>query len=145
LSLREAAYEGESSLYSTESNYFDLSADDNGLWLIYATDSDLDSLTVAKLNVTDLTIDRTWNITVRRRSYGNGFVACGILYLIRDTTVKMTHIDFAYDLYEDRVLAGVSLRFINPFQMTSMIAFNHVDRQIYTWDKGNQLLYQINL
>jgi len=137
-------FQGTEYLYETQYNYFDLSVDENGLWVVYAAEEQRDYTLVSKLNADDLTIQKTWNISVRHRKYGNGFVACGLLYLVDDVTSMATVIDYAFDLYTKQRL-DVSLRFNNPYQMNNMIAFNHAERQIYSWDKGHLLTYPLLL
>jgi len=136
--------QGNSYLYSTEYNYFDLAVDENGLWAIYAAENERNFLLVSKLDPDNLTIQKTWNISVRHRQYGNGLIACGLLYLIKDVTSTRTIIDYAFDLYTKQRL-DVNLVFNNPYQMNTMIAFNHAERQIYSWDKGHLLTYPLLL
>ena len=144
IQLPNAAYQGMAYLYSTPYNYFDLSVDDNGLWVVYAAEFEPHALLVTKLNPHDLSIQKTWNVSVRHQEYGNGFIACGILYLIRNTQVKNSQIDFAYDLYTKELLP-MSLRFNNPFQLNNMVSYNPLEKKIYSWDKGNQLSYLVIL
>ncbi|ELU00885.1 hypothetical protein CAPTEDRAFT_221151 [Capitella teleta] len=141
--LKNAAHRGLEYLYHTQYNFFDLAIDENGLWVIYAANDEPEYTLVSKLNPDDLVIEKTWNITVKHREYGNGFVTCGVLYLIRDTHAKTTVIDFAYDLYLKEYVSNVRLKFTNPFQMNNMVAYNPKEKQIYSWDKGNQLTYPL--
>lgn len=144
LTLPQAAYHGGSTanLYSIDNNYFDLTVDEHGLWVIYAAEAEVDYTQVAKIRPEDMSIMKTWNVTARHAAYGNGFIACGTLYLLRDTHAKMSTIDFAYDLY-GKVGVSVRLRVTNPFLMTNMVTYNPKDKQIYSWDKGYQLTYQL--
>jgi len=136
--------QGTEYLYSTEFNYFDLAVDENGLWVIYGAKHQHSTLLVSKLDPDNLVIQKTWNITVRHRNYGNGFVACGLLYLVRDVVTASTVIDYSYDLYTKQRRA-VSLPFNNPYRKNTMIAFNHAERQIYSWDRGHLLTYPLLL
>ena len=101
------------------------------------------SLRVAKLSTHAMSVEKVWTIPVQHRRFGNGFIACGILYLVRDTRAKTTVVDYAYDMYLQTPVAGVRLSFTNPFEMNNMIAYNPVEKKIYSWDKGNQLVYQL--
>jgi len=136
--------QGTEYLYSSQYSFFDLAVDENGLWAIYAAEEEHNYLLVSKLNADDLKIQKTWNISVRHRQYGNGFVACGLLYLIRDIVSASTTIDYALDLYTKQRL-DINLRFNNPYHMNNMIAFNHAERQIYSWDRGHLLTYPLLL
>lgn len=143
--IPRAVYQGKDYVYYTEYNFFDLSVDENGLWAVYAAEAEPNSLLVSKLNTDDLRIEKTWNISVKHHDYGNGFVSCGMLYLLKDTTSKETTIDFAYDLYTKQILPSIHLKFNNPFQMNNMVSYNPVERKIYSWDKGNLLTYPLLL
>ena len=141
--LPDANYQDkENYVYSTEYNFFDLAVDENGVWVIYGSALARTSLLVSKINHMTMAIEKTWNITVNHQEYGNGFIACGVLYLVKDTHRKSTFIDFAYDLYEKRKLS-VRLKFSNPYQMNNMIAYDPKEKFIYCWDKGNQLYYPL--
>ncbi len=142
-SLPHAAYQGKDYVYSTEYNYFDLAVDENGLWAIYAPENAPETLLVTKLDPADLSIEKTWNLTVQHQSYGNGFISCGILYLVKDTTTKNTIIDYAYDLYKKELLSINRLKFTNPFQMNNMLSYYPKDKKIFGWDRGNQLTYPL--
>ncbi len=141
--LPRAAYQGKEYLYETEYNYFDLAVDENGLWVIYAATGIQRHILVSKLNEDSLAIEKTWTIPVDQSSYGNGFVTCGVLYLINSTKTKETVIEFAYDLYTKTRDYNLRLKFTNPFQMNNMVSYNPREGKIYSWDKGNQLTYPL--
>ncbi|XP_059613225.1 uncharacterized protein LOC132259559 [Phlebotomus argentipes] len=128
-------------LYTTEYNSVDFSVDDNGLWLIYATPGSNNTL-VAKLDAHNLDILYSWNISVNHRRVGEMFIVCGVLYAIDSVTERNTKIRLALDLYHGKLL-DVNLAFTNPFRKTTTVGYNHRSRELYTWDKGNQLTYPI--
>lgn len=140
--LPNAAYSDNQYVYSTEYNYFDFSVDENGLWVVYARDNAQNSLMVTKLDPVTLEILKTWDLYVNHRSYGNGFITCGVLYLIKSVHTQRTVIDYAFDLYAEKELP-VSIRFINPYQMNHMISYNPKEVLIYGWDMGNQITYPL--
>ena len=117
--------------------------DENGLWVIYGDENSLANLLVTKLNPADLSMEKTWNLTVEHQNYGNGFISCGILYLVKDTQTKNTVIDYAYDLYKKELLNMKPLKFTNPFQMNNMLSYYPTDKKVFGWDRGNQLTYPL--
>ena len=142
--LPNAAFSGKDYVYFTEYNYFDLAVDENGLWVIYAAEAEPHSLLVSKLDLVTLRAEKTWNISVTHQNFGNGFIVCGVLYLVQDATQPSTVISYAYDLYTKEVIVLPGpIKFLNPFQMNIMIAYNPRDKKIYSWDNGNQLIYPI--
>ena len=127
-------------VYSTEYNYIDFAADENGLWAIYGCRWNRSSLLVSKLNPENLSIEKTWNITMQHQEFGNSFIVCGILYMVRDTRTTNSYVDFAYDLYKKQTL-DVKILFKNPFNQNNMVSYSHRDKQLYGWDRGNQMKY----
>lgn len=70
------------------------------------------------------------------------FIVCGVLYAIDSATDKNTKIRFALDLYTLKLL-DVTLEWTNPFRKTTTVGYNHKYKELYTWDRGNQLSYPI--
>ena len=140
------AHAGKDYLYSTGRSYVDLAADETGLWAIHAAAADRSRLLVSRLDTDAMTVTSTWSIAVRHNDYGNGFVVCGVLYLVGDVTTRRgAAVDFAYDLYERRRIeidGDVTPTFTSPYQLTTALAYNPRDRRLYAWDNGNQLTYQ---
>lgn len=68
---------------------------------------------------------------------------CGVLYLVKDIQANVTVIDFAYDLYDNQMIDDISLPFRNPYGMNNMIAYNHDEKKIYSWDHKNLLIYPL--
>ena len=140
--MRHAAFQRKKYVYATEYNFFDFAVDKNGLWVIYGHKKLDEVLLVSKLDHVNLEVDKTWQVDVNHRSYGNGFITCGVLYLINSTTQINSKIDFAYDLYS-QTKQNVSIDFTNPFGLNNMVSYNSVERNIHSWDKGNQLTYPL--
>lgn len=141
------AHSGDDYLYSPGRSYVDLAADENGLWAIHATADDTARLLVSRLDTEAMTVTSTWSIAVRHSDYGNGFVVCGVLYLVGDVKSRRgAAVQFAYDLYERRRIENsddIDLMFASPYQLTTALAYNPRDRRLYTWDNGNQLTYPL--
>jgi len=145
--LYGTAHSGDDYLYSTGRSYVDLAADDGGLWVIHAAADDSEHLLVSLLDTDAMSVTSAWSIAVRHSDFGNGFVICGVLYLISD--VAATHgaaVDFAYDLYERRRIDNNDnvVTFTSPYQLTTSLAYNPRDELLYSWDNGNQLTYPIS-
>lgn len=132
---------GTKHLYTTEHNYMDLNVDDNGVWVIYGSQHSNNTV-VAKLDVNSLNILYSWNISVNHHKVGEMFIVCGVLYAIDSCTDRNTKIRLALDLYQMKLL-DVNLSFTNPFRKTTTVGYNHRSKELYTWDKGNQLTYPI--
>ncbi|KAJ6644219.1 Myocilin, partial [Pseudolycoriella hygida] len=139
-SLYKAASSGSNFLYTTEYNYMDFSVDDNGLWVIYTT-ADSNNTHVAKLDPHSLIPQYSWNISINHHKVGEMFIVCGVLYAVDSVVDKNTKIRLALDLYRNQLLDDVNLSFTNPFKRTTTVGYNYRSKELYTWDKGNQLTY----
>ncbi|CAL1263374.1 unnamed protein product [Larinioides sclopetarius] len=139
--IKDAATSDKAYLYSTDLGYMDFMADENGVWVVYSSGVTNNTM-VRKLNPYTMDTEYIWNLTLPHRKVGEMFIVCGVLYAVDSVTDSATHIRFAFDLYQNKILEA-NIPFVNPFRNNSMIAYNPKHRKIYTWDKGNQLVYPI--
>lgn len=102
-------------------------------------------LVVAKLHPISLEIEKTWNVSVSRLEYANGFITQGILYLLDSGTAKNSQISFAYDLYSDSRVPLSPLAFTNIFNKNKMLAYDYHDKWIIAWDGGRLVSYPFNV
>ncbi|CAG9762337.1 unnamed protein product [Ceutorhynchus assimilis] len=130
-----------SKLYSGQYNYVDFSVDENGLWLIFAV-SESNNTAIMKVDIDPMTPNYIWNISIDHHKVGEMFIACGVLYAVDSISDRTSKIRFALDLYKN-VLLDVNLQFSNPFRKTTMLSYNHKTKELYSWDKGNQLTYPV--
>ncbi|KRT84325.1 hypothetical protein AMK59_2562, partial [Oryctes borbonicus] len=128
-------------LYKTGYNFMDLNIDDNGLWVIFGI-PDTNNTGVMKMDPNTLEIQYIWNISLNHQKFGEMFIACGVLYAVDSVQDRNSKIRFALDLYNNRIL-DVNLAFTNPFKNTTTVGYNHKNKELYTWDRGNQLTYPV--
>ncbi|CAG9564235.1 unnamed protein product [Danaus chrysippus] len=132
-------------LYTAQHNQVDFSADDNGLWAIYSLEGS-NNTAVAKLsfdpNKDDLNIDYIWNISLNHKQVGEMFIVCGVLYALDSATERDSKVSIAIDLYMSKSV-DVTLQFTNPFRKTTQLGYDHTHKELYSWDRGNQLTYPV--
>ncbi|XGW20501.1 hypothetical protein V3C99_003917 [Haemonchus contortus] len=130
-----AAYHGNNYLFNKSLNYFDLAIDENALWILYHYEKEK-FLSVAKVDINNLTIYETHNLTlINHTQIANGIVICGVLYTIEDTHAQRSYISTGYDFYRLQY-SKPNIRWINLYRNANMISYNPYDKRIYVYDHG---------
>jgi hypothetical protein len=92
LNVPMVATNGSNYLYTTNYNYMDFSADENGLWVIYGIPS-TNHTVVMKVNTDHkMETEYMWNISINNHLFGEMFVACGVLYAVDSITERNSKI-----------------------------------------------------
>lgn len=139
LTVNNALHHSLSYLLQNSKTYFKLAADENGLWLMFASDVD-DVITVGRLDERSFTITSYVNTTYPRSKAGNAFIACGVLYV---TDTKDARVTFAYDLLQSKPL-NVTFDLRPPGGLLAMLSYSPKERLLYMWDNGYVKLYVVH-
>ncbi|XP_051952918.1 gliomedin-like [Xyrauchen texanus] len=138
LSIENSLYHNRSYLLHNSKTYFKLAADENGLWIIFASIID-DNIMVARMDEKTFSVTSYINTTYPRTKAGNMFIACGILYV---TDIKDTKVTYAFDLLKEKPVS-VSLVLRPPGGLLAMISYNPRDKHLYVWDSSYVKSYQV--
>ncbi|XP_040436985.1 LOW QUALITY PROTEIN: adhesion G protein-coupled receptor L1-like, partial [Falco naumanni] len=117
----------------------DLAVDEDGLWVIYATEGNGGRLVVSQLNPYTLRFEGTWETGYDKRAASNAFMACGVLYVIRsvyvddDSEAAGNRVAYAFNTRANRG-ETLELPFPNPYQYVSSVDYNPRDNQLYVWN-----------
>ncbi|XP_058159273.1 adhesion G protein-coupled receptor L2 isoform X7 [Dasypus novemcinctus] len=126
----------------------DLAVDENGLWVIYATEQNNGMIVISQLNPYTLRFEATWETVYDKRAASNAFMICGVLYVVRSVyqdneseTGKNT-IDY---IYNTRLNRGeyVDVPFPNQYQYIAAVDYNPRDNQLYVWNNNFILRYSL--
>ena len=146
--IRNSHFNDSKYLYKYSRTYYDISADENGLWVLYSRSYDDErNINIMKLDLLSLTVEKVWRLPVDAGYHSNGFIACGIVYLVQSSDNDKTTIDKTYDLYLD-ILSDTNIGIGIPLKQNSFLTFftNTSDRKsssLLAWDKGYLITYPI--
>ncbi|KAM9009029.1 adhesion G protein-coupled receptor L2 isoform 16-T17 [Ara ararauna] len=126
----------------------DLAVDENGLWVIYATEQNNGMIVISQLNPYTLRFEATWETTYDKRGASNAFMICGVLYVVRsvyqdnESETGKNAIDY---IYNTRLSRGehVDIPFPNQYQYIAAVDYNPRDNQLYVWNNNFILRYSL--
>ncbi|KAM8898650.1 adhesion G protein-coupled receptor L3 isoform 9-T15 [Spinachia spinachia] len=127
----------------------DLAVDENGLWVIYATEQNNGRIVISQLNPYTLRVEGTWDTAYDKRSASNAFMICGILYVVKsvyeddDNEATGNKIDYVYntELSKD---GSLDVPFPNSYQYIAAVDYNPRDNLLYVWNNYHVVKYTMD-
>ncbi|XP_042267516.1 olfactomedin-like protein 2A isoform X3 [Thunnus maccoyii] len=140
LIMARSRYNNLTYLFRNSKTYFKFAVDENGLWVIFASNTG-DNTMVAKLNPETFSVESVINTAYPTSKAGNAFIACGVLYI---TDGKDRRVTYAFDLKKESPLdISFDLRPANG--ILAMLSYYPNKKLLYMWDNSSVKTCKVKL
>ncbi|XP_067356067.1 uncharacterized protein [Channa argus] len=129
LVLEGSRYNDRNYLFCNSKTYFKFAVDENGLWVIFGSDTD-DDIMVAKLNPDTFSLESVVRTAYPTTKAGNAFILCGVLYFTDNNDRRVT---YAFDLKKE-ISVNVSFDLRPADGILAMLSYYPNRRSLYMWD-----------
>ncbi|KAF7663517.1 hypothetical protein LDENG_00208580 [Lucifuga dentata] len=125
----------------------DLVADNEGLWLLYATSDSEPNINLAKMDPATLDIEQMWDTRCPRDNAEAAFIICGTVYVVYNTRLATrSRVQCVFDV-NDMVISEETplLYFPRRYGAHASLKYNPEEKQLYGWDDGYQIIYRVRM
>ncbi|KAM6982472.1 olfactomedin-like protein 3B [Tautogolabrus adspersus] len=125
----------------------DLAADEEGLWLLYASSDSEPNIHLAKMDPATLDIEQIWDTRCPRENAEAAFVICGTVYVVYNTRLaSRSRVQCLFDV-NDMVISEEAplLYFPRRYGAHASLKYNPEEKQLYAWDDGYQIIYRLTM
>ncbi|XP_034540968.1 serine-rich adhesin for platelets-like [Notolabrus celidotus] len=140
LIMANSRYNNLTYLLRNSKTYFKFAVDDNGLWVIFASSTD-DNTMVAKLDPDTFTVESVINTHYPTAKAGNAFIVCGLLYF---TDVSDRTVTYAFDLL-NKSPQDASFELRPADGILTMLSYYPNKKLLYMWDNSSVKTCKVKL
>uniref|UniRef100_A0A7N8XAC6 Olfactomedin-like 3a n=1 Tax=Mastacembelus armatus TaxID=205130 RepID=A0A7N8XAC6_9TELE len=125
----------------------DLAADDEGLWLLYATGDSEPNISLAKMDPATLDIEQIWDTRCPRENAEAAFVVCGTVYVVYNTRLaSRSRVQCIFDVNDAMINEEAPLLYFpRRYGAHASLKYNPEEKQLYGWDDGYQIIYRVTM
>ncbi|KAM4641330.1 olfactomedin-4-like [Discoglossus pictus] len=140
--LPDAAFNNRFSYASSVYQDIDLASDEEGLWVLYATEQSRGNIMIGKLNGTSLELLETWSTSQYKPGVTNAFMVCGVLYTTRALNIKTEEIFYSYDTKTAKE-GSLNIPLEKMMENVQSLSYNANDHKIYMYNDGYLVTYDL--
>lgn len=127
--------------YSDNQN-IDFAGDEQGLWVMYASEESMGKIVLAKVDEKSFGIADEWKTNAYKQQTGNAFMACGVMYATRSVDLTTEEIFYAYDT-RTKEEKNLNIRFQKFQEKYSSLDYNPTDQKLYMYNDGYYVSYNV--
>ncbi|XP_070327232.1 olfactomedin-4 [Odocoileus virginianus] len=140
--LPNAAYNNRFSYANVGWQDMDFAVDENGLWVIYATEASTGNIVISKLNDSTLAVLNTWHTKQYKPSVTNTFMVCGVLYATRTLNTRREEIFYYYDTNTGKE-GKLSIVMQKMQENVQSINYHPFEQKLFVYNDGYLLNYDL--